>query len=132
LLPNNLADKEQGVSKTRQPVEKVLVGPVIVLKQEQNTPKPVFSVPEQGTVRDMKEFFNTLGRFGALLAPLQNTCAFSHLYPPPLHVVVRLVMTTSAEPRFTLRVPGFYSRSWIWVSEKTPSRHLGEYRRFAS
>jgi hypothetical protein len=113
LLPNNLADKEQGVSKTRQPVEKVVVGPVVVSKQKQNTPKRVFSGPEQGTVRDMKEFFYTLGRFGALLAPLQNTCAFSHLYPPPLHVVARLLMTTSVKPRFTLRVPGFYSRSWI-------------------
>jgi hypothetical protein len=47
LLPNNLADKEQGVSKTRQPVEKVLVGPVIVSKQEQNTPKH----PKTGVLR---------------------------------------------------------------------------------
>jgi hypothetical protein len=45
--------------------------------------------------------------------PLQSACAFSHLYPTPLHIVVGLVITTSAEAHFTLLVPGFYSRSWI-------------------
>jgi hypothetical protein len=51
--------------------------------------------------------------FGTLFASLQSASAFSHLYPTPLYVVVGLISTTSVEARFTLRVPDFYSRSWI-------------------
>jgi hypothetical protein len=44
--------------------------------------------------------------FGTLVVPAHSAFAFSHLYPTPLHVVVRLITTTSAEARFTLREPG--------------------------
>jgi hypothetical protein len=45
--------------------------------------------------------------------PLQNACAFSHLYPPPLHGVVGLIAAMSPEARFTRRMVGYYSPSWI-------------------
>ena len=49
--------------------------------------------------------------FGTRLTPLQNACAFSHLYPTPLHLVVGRITTMSVEAYYALRVPGFYSPS---------------------
>jgi hypothetical protein len=50
-----------------QPVEKVVVGPIGTLKQlqytskpVQNTTKPGFTAPEQGSENNTREFFNTL------------------------------------------------------------------------
>jgi hypothetical protein len=47
-----------------QPVEKVVIGPVVVSKQDQkhlqNTTKPGCSGLEQGSEKGTKEFFNRL------------------------------------------------------------------------
>ena len=50
------------------------------------------------------------GGFRYTPTPLRNACAFSHLYPPPPHVVAGLIATTSPEDRFTSRLSCFYSR----------------------
>jgi hypothetical protein len=49
--------------------------------------------------------------FGTHYSLLQSVCAFSHLYPEPLHIVVGLIAGMSPEVRFTPRALGFCSRS---------------------
>jgi hypothetical protein len=67
-----------------------------------------------------------LKRLGFRFTPrrLQTAWAFSHSYPPPLHIVVGLITAMSTEGHFTPPATRCYSRSWIAVSEKTPSRQL--------
>jgi len=59
----------------------------VVSKQEQNTPKPVFSGPEPGIVRDMKEFFNTLGRFTCCGQTRHDNECRTPLYAPGAQVL---------------------------------------------
>jgi hypothetical protein len=104
-----------------EPVKKVATGSIDGLERGLKRPEMRLSESEWEPKRAQISFSTGSVVFGALLAPLQNACAFSHLYPTPLNILVGLVMT-SVEPHFTLPAPGFYSRSWISVSEKTSSR----------
>src|SRR5215217_5786997 len=58
--------------------------------------------PNRGQTRTRKGFSTASVVFETLPAVLRNACACSHLYSAPLHVVVWLITTTSAESRFTI------------------------------
>jgi hypothetical protein len=54
-----------------------------------------------------RSFGASPARCRTLAAPrFRNACAFSHLYPPPLHVVVGLITAMSPKARFTWRMLG--------------------------
>jgi hypothetical protein len=60
--------------------------------------------------------------YKTLLAPLQNACAFSHLYRSPLPVAVDFVSDTSLRSCLRAGLPGFYTFLYMASLEDQPSR----------
>ncbi len=84
-----------------------------VVSNQVKTPKKGALVPKTGSEKRTKEFFTGSVVFGTCLITLHSASGFSHLYSTPLDVVVGRITTMSAGAHFMLRVPEYYSRSWI-------------------